>query len=103
VSEQQDDPVRLRLDGHVIVEISWDSREQLLARLDERSERRLIDDFKAAGTTRPVDLFIYKLLLRHIIDSWARETPNGFDRLPADIAELYTQVCMNIEKWKFDG
>lgn len=72
------------------VGLPWESRTALLDEI-RRVEfaKAIVDAFEAVGTSRPVTLTEgQKADLIDCIESWASQTPGGFEGLPEGMYEL---------------
>ena len=88
------DTVTIYLNGGPVT-IPWASRDALLAECRKRDGSMLpaINEFRNAGTSRPVKLAANERAgLLAVIVGWAEEAEGGYDGLPAGVSELYEAI-----------
>jgi hypothetical protein len=98
VEQPRIDLVRVQLSKGKIVQLPWKSREALLRQLSSReSLLPLVDDFKGAGTSRPVVLTPeQEIPLMEVIDLWLHGNRDNWNELPDGIHELRNELTEDL-------
>ena len=90
MSGRRIDTVTIDLNAGAVT-IPWASREAVLAECRKRDcMLPVIDEFRNAGTSRPVRLAAdERAALLAVLVAWAEEAEGGYDGLPVCVSELY--------------
>jgi hypothetical protein len=97
-AQRRIDLVQVQLSRGKIVPLPWQSREALLEQLSSHESLLwLVDDFKGAGTSRPVVLTPeQEVPLMELIDLWVHGNGDSWNELPDGVHELRNELTEDL-------